>query len=338
MRTLTLAVALGGTLSIALAHPVTAQNNGCDRACLEGFVDRFLDAFVKHDPGTLPIAGNVKSTENGQHLKVGDGSWRSMVGKGTYRLFVSDPEAGQAAFIGTLREENAMNKDGALVLVALRLKIDNRQISEIETFVVRNERAAENVEKAGAPHRLFTEAVPAAERMSRADLVKIANMYFTGMQLNDGKGDYPFADDCDRFENGGKTTNAATPPGQTRPDPKTASTYSSQWSCMEQFKSGLIHFVTRIRDRRFVAVDQERGLVFSFIFFDHAAGDTRHYTAPDGRAVTGGPTTPWTWELAEMFKIEKGKIRRIEAILERAPYGMGSGWSSWDDQMSDKAR
>jgi hypothetical protein len=54
--------------------------------------------------------------------------------------------------------------------------------------------------------------------------------------------------------------------------------------------------------------------------------------------VTAGPTTPWTWELAEMFKIENGKIRRIEAILDRAPYGMGSGWSSWDDQMSDRAR
>jgi hypothetical protein len=337
-KSFALAVALGGILSIALTRPVTAQNNTCDRVCLEGFVDRFLDAFVKHDPNALPMAPNVKFTENGQRLIVGDGSWRSMVGKGTYRLFVSDPQAGQVAFIGTLREENAMNKDGAQVLVALRLKIDNRQIVEIETFVVRNERAADNVEKARAPHRLFTEVVPAAERMARADLVKIANMYFTGMQLNDGKGEYPFADDCDRFENGGQTTNAATPPGQTRPDPKTASTYSSQWSCMEQFKSGLIHFVTRIRDRRFVAVDQERGLVFSFTFFDHAAGDTRHYTAPDGRAVTGGPTTPWTWELAEMFKIEKGKIRRIEAILERAPYGMGSGWSSWDDQMSDKAR
>ena len=59
-------------------------------------------------------------------------------------------------------------------------------------------------------------------------------MYFTGMQLNDGKGNYPFADDCDRFENGGQTTNAPTPPGQSRPDPKTASTYSAQWRCMEQ--------------------------------------------------------------------------------------------------------
>ena len=65
---------------------------------------------------------------------------------------------------------------------------------------------------------------------------------------------------------------------------------------------------------------------------------TRHFVTPTGRAVTGGPTTPWTWELAEMFKLDKGKIHRIEAILERAPYGMDAGWSSWEDAMSDRAR
>jgi hypothetical protein len=327
-------------LAILLAaSPLLAQPTGpCDRACLEDTVDRFLDAFVKHDPKLAPLADAVRFTENGQRLRVGDGSWRSMVGKGTYRLFVSDPPAGRVAFIGTLREENQQNKDGALVLIALHLKVESRQISEIELFVVRSENAARNVEKLGTPHHLFTDAVPPAERMSRADLVKTANMYFSGMQQNDGRGLYPFTDDCDRFENGGQSTNAPTPPGQTRPDPKTASNYSGQWSCREQFESGLLHFVSRIRDRRYVAVDQERGLVFSFIFFDHMAGDTRHFRTPDGRAVTAGPTTPWTWELAEMFKLEKGSIRRIEAILERAPYGMGSGWSSWDEAMSDEAR
>jgi hypothetical protein len=188
------------------------------------------------------------------------------------------------------------------------------------------------------PHHLFLETVPAAERMSRADLVKTANMYFSGMQQNDGKGVYPFTDDCDRFENGNQSTNVPTPAGQTRPDPKTASNYSGQWGCREQFESGLLHFVSRIRDRRYVAVDEERGLVFSFVFFDHMGGDTRHFTAPGGRQVTAGPTTPWTWELAEMFKLEKGRIHRIEAILERAPYGMDSGWSSRDDGLSDRAR
>ncbi len=326
------------TLFSIRASGQSGRRAGCDRAVLEGFVERFLDAYVQHDPKRLPLARTVKFTENGQRLDIGDGSWRSMVARGTYRLFVSDPEAGQVAFIGTLREENNMIKEGALVLIALRLRIQNQQISEIKTFVVRSERAAQNVEKLGRPHHLLLEAIPPAERMSRADLVRVANLYFSGMQLNDGRGVYPFADDCDRFENGAQTTNVPTPAGQTRPDPKTASVYSGQWSCKEQFESGLIHFVTRIRDRRFVAIDEERGLVFSFIFFDHAAGDTRHFNAPDGRTVAAGPTTPWTWELAEMFRIEKGKIRRIEAILERAPYGMGSGWSSWEDSLSDKAR
>ena len=333
-----MAVVWLGGLPLAQSGRGGAATRPCDRACLEGFVDQLLDAFVQHDPKRLPLARTVRFTENGQRLELGDGSWRSMVGKGSYRLFVSDPEAGQVAFIGTLREENAQVKEGALVLIALRLKITNRQISEIETFVVRAERAAQNVEKLGTPNRLFLETIPPGERMSRADLVKTANMYFSGMQLNDGKGVYPFADDCERYENGSQSTNAPTPAGQTRPDPKASSTYSGQWGCREQFESGLIHFVTRIRDRRYVAVDQQRGLVFSFIFFDHAAGDTRHFKAPDGRAVTAGPTTPWTWELAEMFKLEKGKIRRIEAILERAPYGMGSGWSSWEDSLSDRVR
>jgi len=180
--------------------------------------------------------------------------------------------------------------------------------------------------------------VPAGERMPRAELVTTANMYFSGMQRNDGKGSYPFTEDCDRFENGARTTNQPTPSGQTRPDPKTASNYSGQWGCREQFESGLLYFVSRIRDRRYVAVDQERGLVFSFAFFDHMGGNTRHFTTPTGRSVTAGPTTPWTWELGELFKIEKGQIHRIEAVLTQSPYGMQSGWSSSEDGMSDRAR
>ena len=98
---------------------------------------------------------------------------------------------GQVAFIGTLREQDAVVSAGSPVVIALRLKAERRQISEIELFVVRTEfrgqRAAQNVENLGAPHRLFLEAVPLAERMSRADLIKTANMYFSGMQLNDGR-------------------------------------------------------------------------------------------------------------------------------------------------------
>jgi len=220
-------------------------------------------------------------------------------------------------------------------MIALRLKVRNRQISEIETFIQRSDRSALGFEKIGYA---WTDVIPQAERMTREELIKTANMYFSGMQKNDGKGDYPFTDDCNRIENGSNSTNTPTPPGQTRPDPKTATNYSGQWSCMEQFKSGLLHFVTRIRDRRYVAVDPERGLVFSFIFFDHSGGDTRTFQTPDGRTVTAGPAQLWTWQLAEQFKIEKGKIHQIQAIMERAPYGMNSGWSNFEKGLSDQAQ
>jgi hypothetical protein len=332
-----------GVLGLSLTGALSAQNrNGktdaCDRACLEGFVDRYLDAVIAHDPKLAPLSKNVKFTENGQKLVIPDGLWNSMAGKGTYRLFVDDPQGGSVAFIGTIKEEGRTPSEPVAGVIALRLKLDNRQISEVETFVVRNPQTAERLEKIGIPNHLFLEAVPEGQRMSRADLIKTADMYFSGMQQNDGKAVYPFTDDCNRIENGMQTTNAPLKEGQTRPDPATATNYSSAWGCKEQFQSGLLHFVTRIRDRRYVAVDQERGLVFSFIFFDHSAGRTRHFETPNGRAVVAGPTQPWTWEIAEMFKVENGKLHQIEAVLDRAPYRMTSGWSSWEEGMTDRAR
>jgi len=220
-------------------------------------------------------------------------------------------------------------------VIGLRLKIRNSQITEAEHFVQRSPNSAAGFERIGYK---WIDPVPVAERMSREELVKTANMYFSGMQKNDGKGDYPFADDCNRIENGSLSTNQPVAQGKQRPDPKTATGYSGNWSCMEQFKSGLIHFVTRIHDRRYVAVDPERGLVFSFCFFDHSAGDTRDFETPDGRKVTAGPQQPWTWQIVELFQLRKGQIHQIEAIMERSPYGMNAGWSSWEDGLSDRGR
>ncbi|MEJ0035103.1 MAG: hypothetical protein WDO68_03305 [Gammaproteobacteria bacterium] len=319
-----------GTQALAAAE-------SCNRACLESFVDRYLDAVVADQPAMVPLATGVRFTEDGVQLVIGDGLWNTMRAKGKYRLFVTDVPAGQVTFLGTIEEDHRDPAQGTPALIALRLKVKGMQIAEIEQLVIRDENAAKKVNEM-TPNPIYLKETPVADRMSRAALIETSNKYFTGMQQNDGKGDYPFADECNRLENGGQSTNAPTPAGQTRPDPKTSLTYSGQWSCMEQFKSGLLHFVYRIRDRRFVAVDQERGIVFAFGFFDHAGGATRTFTTPDGRTVTSGPVQPWTWQIAELFKVEKGKIHKIEALLHRVPYGMNSGWSTWSQGMSDTAR
>ena len=314
-----------------------AAGESCNRACLEGFVDKYLDAVIANQPSMVPLASGARFTEDGVQLAIGDGLWNTMRAKGKYRLFVSDVAAGQVAFFGSIEEDNRDPAQGTAALIALRLKIRGMKITEVEQLVIRDENAAKKVNEMTV-NPVYLKETPAAERMSRAALIEVSNKYFTGMQKNDGKGDYPFADDCNRIENGGQSTNAPTPPGQTRPDPKTSTNYSGQWSCMEQFKSGLLHFVYRIRDRRFVAVDEERGIVFAFGFFDHPGGATRTFTTPDGRSVTAGPVQPWTWQLGELFKVENGKIHKIEALLHRVPYGMNSGWSTWAEGMSDRAR
>jgi hypothetical protein len=314
---------LAASAAFGQARPV------CDRACLEGWIDRYLDAMVAHDASKVTFARDYKFTENGQRLVVPDGLWNTITAKGAYRLFVSDVETQSVGFLGSIQEMNA----GAML--GLRLKIRNNQITEAEQFIQRSPSSAAGFERIGYK---WTDPIPTNERASREALIELANKYFSGMASNDGKGDYPFADDCNRIENGGNTTNQPPPPGQSRPDPKTATGYSAQWGCREQFASGLLHFVTRIRDRRMVAVDPERGLVAVFGFFDHSAGDTRDFKLPDGRAVTAGPQQPFTWQMVELFRLEKGKIRQIEAIMERSPYGMNSGWSAWEDGLSSRPR
>ena len=99
------------------------------------------------------------------------------------------------------------------------------------------------------------------------------------------------------------------------------------------------HFVTRIRDRRWLVVDQQKGIAFRFVFFDHAAGKARTFKLSDGRDITTGPTRPFTWEIGEMFKVRGNKIHEVEAVLNDVPYGMVSGWdANWQDAMSSRAR
>ena len=124
-------------------------NNSCNRECLNGFVDQYLDALVKHDPKLVPLTKNVKFTENGQRLDPGDGLWRSMSSKGTYRLFVTDTEAGEVAFLGTIREQGRKAAARTLEVQVLRCpeQIAARLQIECDALVVsrRQERCIDGV-------------------------------------------------------------------------------------------------------------------------------------------------------------------------------------------------
>jgi hypothetical protein len=305
---------LAAALLVSFTSHAAESQQACDRTCLQGWVDRYLVAMrdANVDPGLF--ARDVKFTENGIRLPLGnEGLWFAMSGIGNYKFYVPDVETQQVAFIGTVRENGKGPDDGELVALALRLRIRGGHITEVEQLASRPSNTnssrgdfpptGQGMEAMGAPHAVFRESIPDKERMSRADLVTTANYYFTGLENNDGKGYYPFTDDCVRFENG---VDVLARGGQ-------------RTTCKQQFETGVKGIVSRIRDRRFVAVDREKGIVFAFGFFDHHRIN-------------------WTWQLAELFKIEKGQIRRIEAVFHRAPFGINSGWSTYEQGISSEAQ
>src|SRR5687767_4876214 len=97
-------------IGVLAAGAVSAQGQGgrCDRECLIGISEQYLDALAAKDPKRLPLANaNIKYTENGQRLSLGDGLWNSITARGTYKLHVADQTAGQIVTFSTMRENGA---------------------------------------------------------------------------------------------------------------------------------------------------------------------------------------------------------------------------------------
>src|SRR6476661_5216231 len=144
MRTSWLAVVFLAAASMPASAQAPRIVPACDRACLEGYVDKYLDAMLANEVNPKLFARDVKFTENGVRLPLGnEGLWFGMSGKGHYRFYVPDLETQQVAFIGTVVENTqsrgANNGQGNNVAIALRLKVVNGLITEVEQLAIRPE-------------------------------------------------------------------------------------------------------------------------------------------------------------------------------------------------------
>jgi len=275
-----------------------AADASCDRTCLEGFMNQYLDAMVAHEPAHLPVTPNIKFTEDDVVLKLGDGLWGTASARGVYKEYFDDPAEGQVAFFGTMKE------NGHGIALALRLKIESRRISEAESVVVRSPRTFDLMEKAGAPDPLLLETIPASDRLSRMQLTAIANQYFEAIEQGNGKV-APFDADCNRFENGMKTSGAL--------------------GCSAQLDTQVFNYISRIFPRRFLVVDPDRQVVFGFFLFHHR-GDVLWVNSPgEGKHdMMGAAKRPFSVDVAEAFRIKDHKIRKVEALMTALPYGARS--------------
>jgi hypothetical protein len=329
MRTILIA---SGIIVVAIAGYVIPRVHAstgpiplnCNRACLEGVMDQYLTALVAHDPKRVPLSADAIYTENDQIMDIGDGFWKTVQGPGNYKHIFADPELGQVAMMGTMREA------GAVLLLSLRLRIELGRITEIESVYYRQGGGGPSgiptLDAPGyKPEEMWLKSIPAAQRPTRQEMIAVADGYFTGLQKNDGKGingtgTYPFTTDCHRIENGAPTTNVPRPPNEP---PDTINGFAMD--CLSQFKLGYYFVVQNIHHRRYPLVDNERGVVWSHAVFDQ--GTVNEGVLSDGRKYAfKGFNRPSSILVNEAFLIENGKIRRVEMIGPSSFYHLSSGW------------
>ncbi|MBP1624344.1 MAG: hypothetical protein H6Q07_2364 [Acidobacteria bacterium] len=301
-----------------------ANQKECDRACLIGIMDGYMDAIYKHDLKAVPtMAPDVRMTENTGAMDVGEGVlWRFRVEPTPFRIYVADPVAGQVALQARLKI------GGQNALVAVRLKVDRGKIHEIEQLYDRNVNDAA-IPLLTAPAPILNTDVPPAQRSSRDLLIRVANSYFDALEGDSGKIG-AFADDCVRHENGYQTVNNPPPGGRMMPAPfmPTADTPQgremlrfSMLTCAQQIDEKTFAYMKRIRPRRALVVDEQKQLVATFPLFIHD-GTRRGAKPGDPPGMLQNLVT------METFGIRGGLIRHVEAApFVTLPYGLGNGWT-----------
>ena len=296
----------------------------CNRTCLVGIIDGYMNAIFQHNPTAVPaLAKDVRMTENTARVDVGEGVlWRSRVEPTSFKIYIADPVFGQVAI------QTRLKIQGRDALVAVRLKVDRGKIQEIEQLYDRNVNEAA-IPLLTTPRPTLIKDVPADQRRSREYTIWAANSYFDALEGDNGK-IAAFAEDCVRHEQGYQTVHNPAPGGRARPGPGLPNPDTPQGksdlafsmlTCTQQVDSKIFAYMKHIRPRRALIVDEQKGLVATFPLFVHDG--TRR-----GAPADAPPGMIQNLVTMETFGIRGGLIHEVEVFpFVTVPYGWGNGWT-----------
>jgi hypothetical protein len=251
-----------------ISTPALAQD--CDRACLAGFLDSYLNAVVANDATRAPLSYGFRQTENAIVVPNDEGLWSTVTGLGVLQRRYYDPEGHTAGYFGLLDES------GEPAIVALRLRVENRMITEAEWHIGRENDVGLRGEPGGVvfdvdnllanpPQEGF---VPLDKRLSRDDLIAVGNSYFDGIMAKNSKV-VKGQPGCSRLENGFPTYGTPLAEG--------AVGFEGKSDCRTVGDFGL----AQITARRAQVVDVEQQVVMMSVVFLRQPGNDRwrnHFT------------------------------------------------------------
>jgi hypothetical protein len=323
-----------------------AASPACNRECLIQATDAYVAAMVAHDVAKAPLSEYFVFVENVTKMRPGEGLWKSVVkGPSTFAIHVPDEINGTAGYLAMMtymapqpappgsspeqRAELAQKPPVEQpVIVAIRLKFDPKGKIVQAEHLLSGVREAQMVNLQSPRPGILTE-IPAAERKSHDELIKIGASYYDALDDNNGEL-APFAPDCERHENGMIT--ASNKPSNAPPIPGAATTPPVARDCRGQLNSNTFQYIDRIENRRVFAADPQTGLVMGLSHFRHPMNNLPYRVkALDGSEIERNeknmPFTPFDLPAAHIFKVgTDGQIHEIEAMGFTAPLNSPTGW------------
>jgi hypothetical protein len=175
----------------------TSSAGGCTRETLKATVDKYFEALEAHDPLSLPLASNIKYTENGDQVDVGEGLWKT-AGALKFKRSAFDTETCNSI------TESAIAEGDVDIIFGLRLRLEEDEITEIETIIVRSQSDYVVYSPAGliaTANDDWETVLPADKQPTREELASIVDTFYELLPL----GACGFAEDCIRYEDGAST-------------------------------------------------------------------------------------------------------------------------------------
>jgi len=182
------------TKGAATTEPDGGDRVGCTRPTLSDLSSAYFTALAAREPGALSVSPSVRVTENGRETTLGQGLWQT-AGSLQFKRDLLDTDR-----CSTLSHA-VIDTEGGPTIVGLRLKLEDDQISEVETYVVPQNGFLVN--PAGVSNdggAAWESIIPIAERSTREELNAMADRYFN--LFGPTPEALPFAAACQRFENG----------------------------------------------------------------------------------------------------------------------------------------
>ena len=254
----------------APAYPDQAADTICPRAVLKALVDAYSAALAAHDSGKVALAGKIRFTENAELLSPGNSALWKGAGAWDLRNDLIDTRNCGTVSWGVIEE------DGRPIHAAIRLQTDGKgKITEAEHIISREDGFFYNPKAIMATSYLDWQTILAPEeRSSREAMTAAANDYFAQFDETSFVS-VPYADLCDRWENGARTTRThlCKPPARGQ---------------------------NNHPQRRIPLVDLEAGIVAAFVHFGRAWDDVHIMKMQRGKvaymmAVVGPTTTSDGW-------------------------------------------